>query len=192
MKTELVMRNDLNCLISYYLVQRQVCAICGTNVEPTKHHIIPQAYLRYIPRMNKLHDIVWICKYCHNNYELRSEQFKKELAKKYNCVIPIEGIQTEKNKLLLELRRLCKSYLKVKNEYVKDKINSILNKNVSQDEIIYYSKLKIRMAICHYKSLLKNVENLQEFCELWREHFLKFTAPKFMPPYWELRRNIYE
>lgn len=50
------------------------------------------------------------------------------------------------------------------------------------------SKIKSHGEIVVEKLMLEGKDTIQEFVEMWRQHFLDHAKPKYMPKYWDVKR----
>ena len=71
--------------------RKNICVICGSSDELTKHHIVPTCYRIHMPRRIKSHnshDVVAICRKHHDQYETESALLRRELAKDFSVLEP--------------------------------------------------------------------------------------------------------
>lgn len=190
----------------YYLSEKKnQCVVCGErDLEVlTKHHIVPIDYRRFLPgevKSRNSHDIVPICRDCHDVYEQKySLELRNELADKYNApILPKEAqfpelkaiglaycliqygdtIPTNKK---VEMRSRIKEILGI-NRLTQQKINDLASKDTKEERKKYPT---------HAEIVISRIGNLQEFVEMWRLHFVKSMQPKFMPKHWNVKRNIF-
>ena len=182
------------------------CVVTGSRVlrNLTTHHITPHEYRKFMPEEYKSansHDVVAIVSERHYEYEFEADNLKKILAKKYNA--PING-QKKINHLLFYA---IKSANAIKNygeeipekdlELHKEKIRKYSGKKRVTQKLIdklvetdynEASRMKSHGEIVVEKVLLEGEEAMQEFVEMWREHFFEHTNPKYMPKYWDMKR----
>jgi ribosomal 50S subunit-associated protein YjgA (DUF615 family) len=182
------------------------CVVSGSrNLERlTKHHITPYCYRTYLPDEYKSansHDVVPILDEKHYEYERYADELKKQIAKKYDA--PLEGRTTVDHKLFYAI----KSAYALKNhaekmpkhavDAMKDKVRDYTGKkNVTQKiidvlcEMDYEEAKKVKShgEMVVEKLILQGDEAIQEFVEMWREHFIKYAKPKYMPKHWSIKR----
>lgn len=191
----------------YYLSEKpNVCVQCGEDILDvlTKHHIVPYMYRRCMPieiKKSSSFDITPMCLEHHGEYEAHADLLKFELAKKYGA--PMHNRMTTEQK---ELKK-AKSYANIRLKYwpeipehKKEKILFGLKEYFGTDEyttedLEKTSKINIKNLDPEYehaKVVISKVENLQEFVEMWRFHFLKFAEPQFMSTGWDPKRSIYK
>lgn len=182
------------------------CVVTGdTKIEYlTKHHITPYCYRMFMPSEYKeanSHDIVPIVCEKHYEYEIKADELKVEIAKKYNA--PIHGKNSVDHKLFYAIKSA--HAIKKHSEYIstedlerhKEVIrNYTCQKKVTQkviDELVNTdfkkaNEIKSHGEVVIEKVLLGGRESMQEFVEMWRNHFLEHAKPKYMPKYWDVKR----
>jgi len=183
------------------------CVVCGCKEKLTKHHIIPHCYRKHISQRyleSNSHDIVPMCVYCHQNYEENVAPYRKFLNEKYNIKAELAKIDDgivkayRGAKVLMNFRRKLPESRK--NKFKKD-INKYLGRthNYYDLEAIidrkgkYYEEYKKVCQIVnpHYLVVQKlNDENIQEFFEGWRAHFVEYARPLHMMDYWDVQRKV--
>ncbi len=182
------------------------CVITGSkNLKRlTKHHITPYCYRAYLPDEYKSansHDVVPILDEKHYEYEREADKLKLKIAKMYDA--PIDGRTTVNHDLFYAI----KSAFALKNhenkmpeanvELLKKRISDYTgNKEVTQETIDYLvgidyeeaRKMKSHGEIVVEKLILQGDKAIQEFVEMWREHFIEHAKPKYMPKHWDIKR----
>lgn len=191
----------------YYLSQKlNVCAQCGeSNIELlSKHHIVPYAYRKFMPvevKQANSFDVTPMCLEHHFSYEQKADLLKYELAAKYDA--PIHNKMSPKQKFIKNVTR--SSYLLLNRPHVipddkKEMMKKTLleyfgHENYSNEDLDKASKLNYKRDINpeyeHAQIVMSKVENLQEFVEMWRIHFLENVKPEFLPEGWDPKRPIY-
>lgn len=191
---------------SYYLSPKfNRCVQCGKeDLETlTRHHIVPFFYRKFMPlevKESSPIDIVPLCCEHHADYELKADELKCELSKKYNA--PIHNKMSPHKKMIKEVRSIA--YLKLNSwDFVpldKQKtLNEVLfryfkREDYSREDLVKVTKLVykgINPEQEHAQIVMSQIEDLQSFVEMWRTHFMECVKPKFMPEGWDLKRNIY-
>lgn len=183
------------------------CVVTGSkNLERlTKHHITPYCYRKYLPDEYKSansHDVVPILDEAHYEYERHADTLKQALSKKYKA--PIDGNETVNHKFFyaiksaVALKHHLDSMPKEVIESHKNKIRDYTDKkNVTQkiidtlSETGYEEAKKVRShgEIVVQKLVEQGDDAIQEFVEMWREHFIKYAKPKYMPKHWNIKRS---
>lgn len=182
------------------------CVVTGSkNIEKlTKHHVTPYCYRKYLPDEYKSansHDVVLIIGEAHYEYERYADGLKQELSKKHRA--PIDGNETVNHKFFYAIKSAAalKNHLESMPKEVveshKAKIREYTEKkSVTQKMIDTLSntpyeeakKIKSHGEIVVEKLMEKGDEAIQEFVEMWREHFIKYAKPKYMPKHWDVKR----
>lgn len=188
-------------------LKENICVVTGSkNLEHlTKHHITPHCYRMFMPSKYKegnSHDIVPITAEKHYEYERHADELKKIIAKKFNA--PLDGNRTVDHKLFYAIKsayaikkhseHIPEKDLKIHKEIIK---NYTCQKRVTQKtidklvEIDYKEARKIKShgEIVVEKLVLGGHDEIQEFVEMWRNHFLEYAKPKYMPNYWDVNRS---
>lgn len=170
----------------------------------TKHHITPYCYRMFMPDEYKSansHDVVPITSEKHYEYERHADNLKEKIANMYNA--PLHGKKDVDHKLFYAIKsaRALVKYADVmskeKSELHKKAIRLYTNqKKVTQKILLKLtstefdeaSRVKAHGEIVIEKLLLEGDEAMQEFVEMWREHFLLYAKPKYMPKHWDPKR----
>jgi len=178
------------------------CVVCGTNVlsDLTRHHIVPLMYKKYFPKELKIassHDVVCICRSCHDAYEIEfATQLKQKIAEEYGLEYSIR-VCNEMSKAIRLAKAVC--YRKdeippTRIEELKVEIATCMGKEkMSPSEIEELTQISLNDFQKEYsqgKTIVDKIENFQEFVERWRQHFLDSMSPKFMPKFWSVHRPV--
>jgi cobalt/nickel-transporting P-type ATPase D len=205
------------------------CVVTGSINNLQRHHIVPYCYRTYFPNQFKSknhHDVVLINDIIHSNYEQHANSYKDEIARIYD-VKTIEELNTEYTLKLREIGKergmvlntfhsLFKSYGKVDNKVIVEKLHFISEKTNIDYQIIsncsYLQLYKIylflkeenekevngfkeenRIFYDHgYRVVqkLSTEEMIMDFVKLWRVHFIETMQPKYMPKGWSINFRI--
>lgn len=192
----------------YYLGEKKnVCVVCGTSEDLTKHHVVPQFYRKHFPvqiKARSSHDLVVICHKDHYDYETEAGKLSKQIAIEYGVSIhsgtlkkaPRRSSNWGQYDILRGLSiALSKPGIPEKAiEEIKLKITKINGSLPSDEELkiiansipISKSHSKIKEQTHGYLVVQKLIETntLNEFSQRWRHHFLEISKPKFMPNGW--------
>ncbi len=176
---------------------KNICVVCGTNSDLTKHHVVPKCYRSHFPeefKTHKFHDVLIMCLPCHYKYEEEALKYKKEISIKWGC--PIEGIVIDrsiekriKNYILcLSDNRIPKwRILEIKNEIRKDlnikRITNSLIKEWVNKEINNFCTTS------NGEMVVSKIKDVKEFIVDWRRHFIETMDPKFLPEKWSINNN---
>ena len=169
------------------------CVVCGNKQLLNKFHVIPLEFRKFFPmhmKSHASHDVVLVCKYCHNELNCIYGEYREFLLFKYKLEInpKLLKLKTCVNQQLKLLQKGVNHYNKkmLQNEEV---INEYLGHQYTNEDL---EKLK---DICIYNNLDNNItigeyivnqnkDNLEEFAEGWRKIFVEHMKPKFLPLCW--------
>lgn len=182
-----------------------VCVVCGLKDDGlNSHHIVPRCYRRFFPEEYKSknsHDVVAICEEHHIEYEDKAQQLKNKLGVKYGEAtvkkISHEDAAFRKAKSFLHCLMDKDKHSKIPKsrlELMESEVKRILKiSELPQDPSALFESIKIgkRNATSRQygKTIVSKLDSIQEFVEMWRNHFVKTMRPKFMPEGWKLRRD---
>jgi len=182
--------------------KKNMCVVCGTTDELSRHHIVPYGYRKFFPMEHKdhnAHDVLLLCLTCHHEYEEYAREYKKQVAEKYGA--PYHG------ECVREMHRLRKAYnhakillsnnsdipnIKKQRMYhyivdvtghrniTEDTLAALVEEGDSQDvsEIAGFKT--------HEQIVVSHITDLEEFVRNWRQHFIVTMKPKFMPSGWSI------
>ena len=188
-----------------YSLQRKSnkCVVCGTSVikDLTKHHVIPSMYKKLFPlefKARSSHDVVVICRKCHDDYEHDfADSLKEKLAIMFDAPVQISNKVNEIVKSIL----ICRTIIKYWDELPGDRVETLLNdfKEINgyepntfdeMDEFITKNEDKLpSVENNHSRIVVENYlerDSLMSFIVLWRQHFLDSMKPQFMPEGWDV------
>lgn len=171
------------------------CVVCGNVDEKvlTKHHVIPYCYRRYFPNKYKdylMHDVLVLCRECHNAYEKTSWIEKKKIAEKYG--ITMDGYN-EDTKVHTYIAKIASNLVKhghkmPKNVY--DNLISIIELETDQVcTMEYLHSIRFNAhenTIAFGKLIVDKLENIEEFIVFWRNHFVITMKPMFLSENWKV------
>jgi hypothetical protein len=184
--------------------KKNICVVCGTEEldRLTKHHIVPTLYKKHFPKHLKIatsHDVVCICRECHDKYEnTYALKLKEKISEQYN--VPLWSSHSD----FIKIIKLSKAYV-LNNSMMPDerklelimKISLMLgyeNDFAPIEEIEKLSKISQKdyneLHSSHGKEVIAKVTDIQKFVEMWRLDFVDSMKPKFMPQYWDVYRVI--
>lgn len=182
--------------------KRNECAVCGeSNGGLTRHHILPWSYRKHLPQQvitHCFHDIVPLCVRCHGAYEETVDSYKATLCEKYD--VPIKGIQP---KLDIPLGRATNAAFAIVRYGEKIPVKRLqelkfivfsYSGSCDEDTLQFLTKSKSHVSCgkSHGQMIVEKLalDDLQEFFEGWRQHFLDHTCPQFMPDHWSVTRKV--
>jgi hypothetical protein len=172
------------------------CVVCGVEENLSSHHVVPKLYRRWFPNELKdrnSHDIVAMCRDCHSEYEMNALKLKSIIAYVYD--IPLKG-----SRELVSISKLAHgvyNYGNLMPEEVKEKhlktIETVIKCEVTDDILKNLAK-DVRYPenneYIHGKLVMQKVKDYQKFAEIWRSHFIHYTEPKYLTPYWSIKRRL--
>lgn len=167
----------------YLNKKKSICVCCGTEDKLTKHHCIPYRYRKHFPLCYKesmSHDILLLCVDCHNKYEVHSKEYDKELLKNYN----IEYVPEKVYKAASALSKYGEQIPLERKTYLQ---RLIADFHGGDDYDIEELRNPIISRKNQYKMFVDaNLLNIVDIVISWREHFIKYATPQYMPQYWSV------
>lgn len=175
-----------------------ICVVCGTKNHLTRHHVVPYCYRKHLPleiKSHNHHDILSVCVDCHEDYEKFADELKIELSNKYNA--PLNVIE-EDSKEIFKLSKICSTILrddlnipKSRINYLRNKVKSFFGiKRLTKSTLIKLSTIKIKTSKTHGEMVVYSLENIQDFIEMWRRHFVDNMKPTNLPYNWKIDNKI--
>jgi hypothetical protein len=175
-----------------------LCVNCGSKNHLTRHHIVPFCYRKYFPleiKSHNFHDVLPMCVDCHNKYERKADRLKEDFAIIYNA--PING-EIIGGKSTTKYIKMAITLLTI-DSIPKNRIIELRNKiklhfdikRLSTTRIKKISEMKINTrVITHGKIVINKISNLQEFIEIWRNHFIENNYCNHLPENWNIKQKI--
>lgn len=183
----------------FYLQHRKnICVVCGTDQQLTRHHVVPYCFRRFLPEEIKdhnYHDILLLCATCHETYEQYAYELKSKLADEYNA--PIDGIFDRTvykdnihikgyahalvhygDKIPSERKDVMLNYIKEKLRTDEPNLQELASKSYSFD------------VVAQGKIIVSKLTNIESFLRRWREHFIETMKPKYLPNFWSVSRGL--
>ncbi len=188
----------------FYLEQKEnICVVCGSDANLTRHHCVPYKYRKYFPSHLKKcssHDICPLCMTCHHNYEREADKLKVRLGEQYNCPV---NVPRDIDHLLLKTLGAVKALIRHRDKMppqriaqLEDRVADHLGHKPTQDDLDSLSNLPRNTAfldIGKYKppgqalvEQLKTDTDILDFMKIWRQHFISITQPKFLSKSWDV------
>lgn len=191
-------------LSSYHLEHKENrCVVCGGDEELTRHHVVPYCYRRWFPdrlKTKDCHDVLPMCVKCHNKYEASAICIKNRLGEQYNCptCVPI----TDKVKYTTQMSRAAHTLLLYndrippdRQEFIKKRIEERLGHYPTENDLkelaaIDLGELSGRGLNSHGRKLVAQLENLEDFILMWRQHFLDEMQPQYLSNAWNVNYRL--
>jgi hypothetical protein len=173
------------------------CVNCGTEEDLTKHHVVPICYRRFFPmdlKSHNFHDVLAMCVDCHEKYERKADIVKVSLSKQYDA--PVNGIIRKTNLSHIKIANalLYRDLPNNRNKELKLQLKTILNiKRLTRKRLIETANLDIKSSTVittHGEIVVNKLNNINEFIQMWRKHFLDNNECKFIPKDWNIKNNL--
>ncbi len=180
-----------------------ICVVCGTPEDLTKHHIVPYSFVKHMAvdkKVDVIHDIYPLCRYHHTEYERLSTERRKEMAEAFG--VPLYGLDPDDLQPFARGVKSASALLR-HGENIPDDRREMLLANVREflklDREPTLQELKnaanFRMKDHeNYVNFSKHVagqyEDLEQFAKEWRIHFMETMKPQFMPDNWSVDRGF--
>lgn len=179
----------------YTQVRDNHCVVCGRKEALNKHHVVPYVFRKRFPieyKSNNHHDVLSICVECHEAYETHATIYKKEMARRLN--VAFDTALTEEDILNIKIkkaRNLLKNYNAGVYTNQQGKAAVIPPDRIAYLQTLASQPITARDNQCFWAdAIIANIlkeGTLQEFIESWREHFIEFAKPQYLPNYWSIK-----
>lgn len=176
------------------------CVVCNTQSYLTRHHVVPFCYRKYFPlelKSHNFHDVLLMCVYCHDSYERKADELKRNISEKYDA--PINGEMIKNNDLVkyskISTTLLYKDLSSIPKSRVRILKNEIKNyfgiKRLTSKRLKSISEIKSSFITkTHGEIVVNKIDDLQNFIEMWRKHFVDNTDAKYLPENWSVKTKI--
>jgi len=179
-------------LAFYKIPAQNICVVCGTDQNLTRHHIVPSQFRRAFPyklKSHSCHDVLSLCCSCHNEYERCAELFKAEIRTKYGIpsddeLSKIKTPEHEKSKALYYIIKYSTDLEEINR--VRAELDVILAKQTSKN-LRFMRQKAMKAAYINCINQIIAEDGLVAFIESWRQHFLDHAKPMFMPEHWAVQ-----
>lgn len=184
----------------YFLQElKNMCVVCGTTEKLSRHHVVPICYRRHFPEIIKdrnHYDILLVCKECHHKYETHASILKKIIAQEYDVKHAAPVVDRKLGKVVSAAHALQKHYENIP-EARREELLSILydfygHKNLKPEEIENATKIPYQSGghtKTESKLVVEKLDNINEFVRRWREHFITYTKPQYLPQHWRIDKD---
>lgn len=178
--------------------KENICVVCGTAEDLTRHHVVPYWYRKYFPlkyKEHSSHDVLLACRECHTWYEtVFANRLKAEIASEYD----VPFLSTEfRDKL--RIQAAAKAIINHGEAMPQTRLDDLILRlaielgDFPSDEHLkelatteYFKEARF----CHGQKVIEKVTNYQEFAERWRNHFVQTMRPRFLPKGWDVKRSL--
>lgn len=176
-----------------------VCVVCGTTENLTRHHIVPYCFIKHMDleaKTDVIRDIFPLCRPCHDAYEFKSHEKKQAMADAAG--MPLNGM-TEDQKRLRWATGTANTLIKHghkmpanRREELLDVVRDYLGRrDVSDADLIKLKETRYEetsTGVPFSKYAADRVTNYSEFAQDWRRHFVETMKPRYMPDKWKVDR----
>lgn len=174
------------------------CVVCGTEEFLTRHHVVPICYRKFFPlnmKSHNFHDVLSLCMDCHDSYERKADVLKSELADRYEA--SLNGIYT-KDIDLIKIIKKCNTLLRDTSSIPENRVNEMkkevrkyLGRDYTNEDLIEIcSSQTMNVEKTHGQIVIEKTDDIQEFIEMWRKHFIENNDCKFLPDNWNIKNVI--
>lgn len=178
-----------------------ICVVCGTDEDLTRHHIVPYSFIKYMQvkyKVDIIRDIFPLCETCHNKYEKHSNHKRAEIAEEMG--IDVSGITPGETRRIHHAVGAASALLKYVDkipEEHQERLWEIVREFSGKEDLdevdlhqIQTYKVTERPDYINFsRRVAEAVENYNEFARGWREHFVETMEPKYMPKVWKTDRK---
>jgi hypothetical protein len=178
-----------------------ICVVCGTDDNLTRHHIIPYCFIKHMDlryKVDVIRDIFPLCRECHDDYESKSQEKRREMSSRLG--IPLNGIKSDEARKVRHAMGSAAALVKhghlmppTRKEELLTIVKTFLGKdNVTVDDLQTLRKYQISQRedyVSFSKYVAEQVKDYSEFAKDWRTHFVSTMKPKYMPDIWKIDRK---
>jgi len=188
----------------YHLQEmKNLCVVCGSEENLTRHHIAPYCYRKFFPNQLKSHrsyDIMAMCSECHNSYESEASRLKKEIGIEYGIPPDEAGIVYDKD--AARAKNAAYAIITFGSKIPPERMNELLcrvrdyfGREVTQEDLIQMTEKRIynyKNYVHHGQYVVSQMteDQIEPFVKKWRQHFIDTMEPKFLPKNWTVERPI--
>lgn len=181
--------------IEFYVSEKvNQCVVCGSDQKLTKHHVVPRCYRRFFPPDRRDHlsyDVLLLCENCHETYEFEADKLKSVIIKEYQIV---EHGQVQNRQLTTVRNAACALQIH-RDKMPAKRIEELMNRlklyygtEINDDHIEKASKLVCIKVDKRWPGgyVVDKIDNLDDFINRWRNHFVSVMNPQFLPKGWAI------
>ncbi|XP_003388132.1 PREDICTED: exonuclease 3'-5' domain-containing protein 2-like isoform X2 [Amphimedon queenslandica] len=194
----------------YYLTEKEnICVVCGRKDSYIRKNVVPHEYRKFFPPKMKehlSHDVLLLCVTCHQLSTHHDSIIKQQIALEYSAPLEASTQKFHEDPEKVKLRSLARALKGHKETLPKKRredITETLAKHfncekdeVTDDMIEELLKIETRLHNPNYVShgelvvkAVKEREDLVEFQQRWRQHFLDSMQPQYLPKLWSVYHN---
>lgn len=166
-----------------YFLERKgnLCVVCGNEKDLTRHHVVPYQFRTLFTEQFKSHDhhdVLLVCRDCHDVYEREANELKKQVYKDIGYNEKESYKIKHHNKKVISARDIIE-----KNNVPKNRLEFL--KTIADKELMEekpdWKELFIAKII--------DSDNINEFCSMWRKHFIDHMNPKYISEFFDVNHN---
>jgi len=176
---------------------RNLCVSCGSEEYLTRHHVVPISYRKHFPmelKSHNFHDVLSMCVGCHEEYERKADQLKSYFAKKYSA--PINGILSKRRevKVIKYANTILRNDALIPQSRIDEmsqEIKNYLGRDWTTEDLEELSSTPKQVVLkTHGEIVMSQVNDLREFIQTWRKHFIDNNQLNFLPSNWRIENYI--
>lgn len=178
---------------AFYLSERgNHCVVCGTTEELTRHHCVPYCFRKHFPENYKSHtshDVLLVCESCHRKYEIEATRIKSEMVRP---VVDESCDQTRKEWFAWKAARAITMHMdNLSGERFEELFQRLVNhfgEDFTDSDIRDFANKPTPLMTIFYdwEGYVNQLEDLNGFIRFWRQHFVDFMNPQFLPDHWSV------
>lgn len=182
-----------NNLPYYTQILENKCVVCGTDDNEkglNKHHVVPYVFRSRFPvqyKESNHHDVLVTCVDCHEDYEKYANQLKTKLANDLGISTNQQmSVEEKLNKKILSARNILLRMKEIPTIKIPEEKLQKLEEEAKKDLLPIEKGLK---GAFWADKIIENVlekDDLFNFVKMWRQHFIEFAKPQFLPNYWRV------
>jgi hypothetical protein len=169
--------------------KKNMCVVCGTEDDLTKHHVVPYCYRMHMPETYKSgnsFDVLPVCWFHHDQYNEFQFAMDCDLQKPYAKVVE------EKNNIGRGVG-LCKALFNFdkmpleRQTHIYDRLKEFFTEDeliVESPRYLYNTMMKNQSSIPPVAKMIVDAHDLKEFVLMWRQHFLDYASPEHLSDRW--------
>jgi hypothetical protein len=178
---------------NFFFQERQnICVCCGSEESLTKHHVVPNCFLKFFPLEYKNHvehDIFLLCVNCHDKYELIATKLKNNFRKQY-IPDPVRTCRSDTAHAYVAAVTLVNHAHKLPEQRIQELKHRIFKMygDTSAEDVIANHKPESKWSLkaADWEYVVQGMGNPYQISRFWRQHFLDTMKPRFLPPMWSV------
>jgi hypothetical protein len=179
----------------FYLSPRENnCVVCGTKEDLTRHHCVPYCFRRHFPENYKSHtshDVLLVCESCHRRYEIEATRIKSDMVRPVGRDSEVEN-QTRREWFAWKAARAITMHLDnldgERFEKLFERLEDYFGEDFTAEEVHDFANQPTPLMTIFYdwEGYVAQLADLNDFIRFWRQHFVDFMNPKFLPDHWSV------